>query len=68
MIIIRDKATGETVKYYGACKECATKDSFCTNRPTSVQFRRNWHAIVDYFMENPHFTQCLLKDRFEVVL
>lgn len=68
MITLRDKVTGETIKFHGANKESATNDSFCTNYPTGNRFRNNWHAVVEYFIQNTHFTQCILKDRFEVVL
>lgn len=68
MITIKNTATGETFKYSGANKEFAIKDSFCTNNKTGVQFRRNWNAVVEIYIENPHFTQCLLRDNFVVVL
>lgn len=68
MITIRNKATGETYRYSGANKEFATKDSFITNERRGMRFRSNWHAVIDYFIDMPHSTQCLLKDQFEVVL
>lgn len=68
MITIKRLYDGETIKYSGANKECATKDSFCTNYKVGRRFRSNWHAVVDYFIDCGSFTQCILKDGFEVVL
>lgn len=68
MITIKNNATGETFTYYGANKECATRDSFCTLRPTGRRFRQNWNAVVEYYMESKWFTQCILRNNFEVVL
>ena len=68
MITIRDNATGKTFTYHGANKEFATRDSFCTNKPTGRRFRQNWNAVVEYYIESPISTQCLLRNNFEVIL
>ena len=68
MITIRDNSTGETFTYHGANKETATSDSFCTLKPTGRRFRQNWNAVVEYYIEDPTFTQCLLRNNFEVIL
>lgn len=68
MITIRDNSTGETFTYHGANKETATRDSFCTLKPTGSRFRQNWNAVVEYYLEGPTFTQCLLRNNFEVIL
>jgi hypothetical protein len=68
MITIRNNATGETFNYSGANKEFATRDSFCTNKKTGRIFRQHWNAVVEYYMENKNFTQCLLRSNFEVIL
>ena len=68
MITIRDNSTGETFTYHGANKETATSDSFCTLKPTGRRFRQNWNAVVEYYLEGSTFTQCLLRNNFEVIL
>lgn len=72
MITIRDKYTGESYKCYQACKQFATKDSFCTEDITN-RWLRNWHAVIEYRIllsqrGNKASFQILLKDRYEVVL
>lgn len=69
MITIINKYTGEEIgKCYNANLEFATKDSFCTNSRITNRFRMNWHAVVDYFLQDAHssFCQCLLKEPFAV--
>ena len=67
MITIKNIATGETINYSDANKEYATKDSFITNTRKGSIFRRNWHAVAEYFIDMPHGTQVLLKEQYEII-